>query len=412
MVSTGPQRRRRLLVGIVGGIGVVGLVVVGFATVGQAQTASGLAKSAWPMFRHDVRATGATTGCRTPEQVSENPINGPQTATLKWVFEGAEKEMKSNPVIGADGTIYVGSDDYHLYALNPDGTLKWKLKPERVEKIVASPAIAADGTLYVTFLTLCAVTPAGTVKWTTEVYQNTSCTGAAIGSDGTIYVGNSNMRMVAVNPDGSEKWRARSGVLQGSPVIGADGTVYAASYGGSLRAFSPADGTEKWQLYVTGSHCSSQGAAIGKDGTIYVGGRDHLDAINPDGTRKWACNLDNIVYGGPAIGPDGTIYALAGALCAVAPDGTLKWQYEAGYGSFKETSPAIGADGTVYVGSSGGSVFAVNPDGTLKWEYEVARGSKMYSPTIGPDGTLYIACQDDKLYAFQDEQPAAEAAGG
>ena len=24
-----------------------------------------------------------------------------------------------------DGTIYVGSQDYYLYALNPDGTKKW-----------------------------------------------------------------------------------------------------------------------------------------------------------------------------------------------------------------------------------------------------------------------------------------------
>ncbi len=406
MLFTGPHGRRRLLVGIVVGIGVLGLVAAGFAAVGQAQTASGVAKSAWPMFRHDVRGTGCTTGCQVALQEGEEvkpPVNGPQTATLKWVFEGAEKEMKSNPVIGVDGTIYVGSDDYHLYAINPDGTLKWKLKPERTSQVVASPAIAADGTLYATFLTLCGVTPAGTVKWTSDVYQHTGSTGAAIGSDGTIYVANSDMRMVAVNPDGSEKWRTKCGAPQGSPVIGADGTVYAASYGGSLRAFSPADGTEKWQVYVTGVNCYSRGAAIGKDGTIYVGGKDHLDAMNPDGTRKWACDLDNMVEGGPAIGPDGTIYALAVDLCAVAPDGTLKWRYDAAYDSFGETNPAIGADGTVYVGSSRGWVYAVNPDKTLKWEYEVADGYKMYSPTIGPDGTLYIGCHDGKLYAFQDE---------
>jgi len=36
------------------------------------------------------------------------------------------------------------------------------------------------------------------------------------------------------------------------------------------------------------------------------------------------------------------------------------------------------------------------------------RRPEMYSPTIGPDGTLYIGCQDDKLYAFQDEQSAED----
>jgi outer membrane protein assembly factor BamB len=29
-------------------------------------------------------------------------------------------------------------------------------------------------------------------------------------------------------------------------------------------------------------------------------------------------------------------------------------------------SPAIGADGTVYVGSSNGKIYAVNPDGSKK----------------------------------------------
>jgi outer membrane protein assembly factor BamB len=30
------------------------------------------------------------------------------------------------PAIGADGTIYVGSWDYNLYAVKPDGSEKWK----------------------------------------------------------------------------------------------------------------------------------------------------------------------------------------------------------------------------------------------------------------------------------------------
>ena len=32
----------------------------------------------------------------------------------------------SSPAIGSDGTIYIGSKDYNLYAINPDGSLKWK----------------------------------------------------------------------------------------------------------------------------------------------------------------------------------------------------------------------------------------------------------------------------------------------
>ena len=31
----------------------------------------------------------------------------------------------SVPSIGPDGTIYIGSYDHHVYALNPDGTERW-----------------------------------------------------------------------------------------------------------------------------------------------------------------------------------------------------------------------------------------------------------------------------------------------
>ncbi|MDD5688935.1 MAG: PQQ-binding-like beta-propeller repeat protein, partial [Caldisericia bacterium] len=70
--------------------------------------------------------------------------------TLKWKFETEGDGMHgiySSPAIGSDGTIYVGTDDDYLYALNPDGTLKWKFKANNA--ISSSPAISSDGTIYV-----------------------------------------------------------------------------------------------------------------------------------------------------------------------------------------------------------------------------------------------------------------------
>jgi outer membrane protein assembly factor BamB len=43
--------------------------------------------------------------------------------TLKWQFQTGGL-VYSSPAIGDDGTIFVGSEDYYLYAVNPDGTLK------------------------------------------------------------------------------------------------------------------------------------------------------------------------------------------------------------------------------------------------------------------------------------------------
>ncbi len=48
---------------------------------------------------------------------------------------------------------------------------------------------------------------------------------------------------------------------------------------------------------------------IGSDGTIYVASNDaKLYAINPDGTLNWTYTLGKVSYGSPAIGADGTIY--------------------------------------------------------------------------------------------------------
>jgi len=55
--------------------------------------------------------------------------------------------VESSPAVGADGTIYVGSRDYNLYALNPDGTQKWKFATNG--EVWSSPAVGADGTMYV-----------------------------------------------------------------------------------------------------------------------------------------------------------------------------------------------------------------------------------------------------------------------
>jgi outer membrane protein assembly factor BamB len=43
----------------------------------------------------------------------------------KWRLTTEQLTVFSSPAIGADGTIYVGSHDYNLYAINPDGSQKW-----------------------------------------------------------------------------------------------------------------------------------------------------------------------------------------------------------------------------------------------------------------------------------------------
>jgi hypothetical protein len=77
----------------------------------------------------------------------------------------------------------------------------------------------------------------------------------------------------------------------------------------------------------------------------------------------------------------------------------VRWSYTTG--RRVSSSPAIGADGTVYVGSYDDKLYALGPDGSLKWSYTTGDWVES-SPAIGADGTLYVGSHDGKLYAFQD----------
>lgn len=55
--------------------------------------------------------------------------------------------MESSPAIDGDGTVYIGSSDGKLYAINADGALKWSFQTK--DAIESSPAIGPDGTVYI-----------------------------------------------------------------------------------------------------------------------------------------------------------------------------------------------------------------------------------------------------------------------
>lgn len=119
----------------------------------------------------------------------------------------------------------------------------------------------------------------------------------------------------------------------------------------------------------------------------------------------WRFNLGaSQVISSPAVAADGTIYvgsmASTNKLFAVNPDGTQKWAFSTEWSV--RSSPAIGPDGTVYVGCDDNSVYAVNPDGSLKWSF-VTDNDVLSSPTIGPDGTIYVGSFDRNLYALNPD---------
>ena len=65
--------------------------------------------------------------------------------------------------------------------------------------------------------------------------------------------------------------------------------------------------------------------------------------------------------------------------------------------------PAIGSDGTIYVGSLDEKLYAINgKTGVKLWEFETGDAVES-SPAIAADGTVYVGSEDYKLFAIKTD---------
>lgn len=137
-------------------------------------------------------------------------------------------------------------------------------------------------------------------------------------------------KVYAVNPDGTIKWtHATGGVVNAMPAIASDGTIIVGAEDDKLYAIRP-DGRLRWQVDASvgaafnGSQSTGgASAAIDATGAVYVaGGPGKFSAFAADGTRLWELangGCPTCRFGSAAIGSDGTIYAPADKLYALAP---------------------------------------------------------------------------------------------
>ncbi len=372
-------------------------------------TSAGTMDSAWPMFCHDVRHTSRSpydTSGNTLYEKWKIELNGYASGssaviaedgtiyigvcgpgldgtlhainpdgTEKWEFiikhidAGDVWYIDSPPAIAEDGTIYIGSHNDHLYAINPDGTEKWNVSLDA--SVHSSPAIAKDGTIYIA---------------TAQAYPV---------FDGTFY---------AITPDGDIKWKFDPGYAIGaSAAIGDDGIIYVPSHNGILYAIYPDTGEIKWSNIISTSNRPScySSPAIDDNGIIYIGTISDLYAIRPDGSVKWKYSNMISFIGGPSIGSDGTIYVSGDEqLWAFNPeDGTKKWSLWMGEDA---VSPAITNNGRIYTTNGQGGIVSsnfvclVSHTGERIYNLRLTgrntsdKSHLLSSPAIGSDGTIYI----------------------
>ena len=386
--------------------------------------------------------SGVEKGLYKPdtELDGQSEFTGPTQANVSWVTDIGR--WGTEAVYGDDGTVYLGkltsrsSKVGHVFAVNPDGSERWSLN------ITSDPN------------SLCNPVPVYISEDYEEVCKplESNVVSMSRAKDGTIYVGltlhdtgdltrprdfSQSRFVVAINPDGTEKWRLDVGPNDVKSRITVDdqGILYfvagKANGPNIVSAVDPKEGQVIWNKEFRVK--TMNGPSMGKNGILYFGG-DKVRAVDSAfGTLIWEYDTKTVAAFpfGPAIGPDGTIYVTSTSdfnLHAINPSGSLNWKINIG---FAELIPAIGPDGAIYVhvwedllDITDGSpkikpgLHAIDPDGTIRWskdgffqltENELQDedillvgqkfGGSDSSIIIDKNGILYFGTDQGRIYA-------------
>jgi outer membrane protein assembly factor BamB len=334
---------------------------------------------------------------RTEGQAETFPL-----LTNRWVVRTGVITA-SSPAVAKDGTIYVGTFEHQLWAVNANGTRKWIFKAG--SEIWSSPAVADDGTVVFGCRdrNLYALSSDGRQKWAfkTGAWVDSS---PAIGDGGTVYFGSWDKNFYALNTNGNRLWTfSTGGPIVSSAAIGVDGTIYFGSHDRKLYALAP-NGQKKWEFATGGSILSSP--ALNTNICLYFTSVDgSFYALSFDGQLLWKLKTGGISDSSPVIGLDGRVYVgVNQAMWAISEDGKhTPWSWGAG---LVEATPVALADRSVCFNSYYGPPTAVGQDNKIKWTSEVEFHGHA-SVGIGPDGTLYVNCHQAGLYALEGAAPLA-----
>jgi len=170
-----------------------------------------------------------------------------KNGSILWELE-TSGVPSTEPAIAESGRVYLCDSSGYLYALNTNestATVAWTLKLG--DSIKSSPIIGPDGTVYVGIVgvlapsALCAVEPWGEIRWKLEMPDWVRST-AVIGSSGNVYVGCDDDRVYAVSPDGTVLWSVETdGNVMAPLTLSNDGLLHLGTYSGTLYTIKTED---------------------------------------------------------------------------------------------------------------------------------------------------------------------------
>lgn len=242
----------------------------------------------------------------------------------QWIFNAAGA---LRPPTIRDDTLFVGSRDNHLYAINTNtGDLRWQFE--------------ADQTVYA---------PAVTNK--------------------AVYAGSYDNSLVSVEKEsGVLQWKTEVDSTVFAPVVDG-GHIYTGSYGGQLYRFELTTGNIGWSFRGDGPMSVKTSPAVA-DGVVCAGSDDERLYVvtKSEGRQKWSLDMG---------GPVRALAQLNGLVCAGTTTGNIQ-AFDTNSGAtawlqqFEESIRTLRfRDESTVVGAAGNSVFMLDAaDGSLRWEYD------------------------------------------
>ncbi|KLA22214.1 PQQ-binding-like beta-propeller repeat protein [Bacillus cereus] len=350
--------------------------------------------------------------------LSPHSITQAQTTNTQGdQFEQGKYDLQAEFPFGSNwnrNSPYAGTEtnkikwEYKLYSKDVTEIPKGAHSPS----FAVQPAIGHDGTIYITnriwgnppssSIKLHALNPDGSVKWKKEIMGG-GFSAPVIAEDGTIYVTADNL--TAFNPDGSIKWQEKT-PYNTTPVLDRDGTIYVRGKG--IDAYNP-DGSKKWSSNTIreGEGFVSNPLLISKDGIIYTLVSDfdnkYLYAHDKNGKELWQKYVPGTLNGkGFTLGINNEILVnTQDKLYVFDKNGNIVHQWKEKTGEELISAPTVSStDGTIYVGGVN-YIYAYNPDYTLKWKYPT-KGFVIEAPVIDKNGVIY-GKTNRELYALNPD---------
>lgn len=240
------------------------------------------------------------------------------------------------------------------------------------------------------------------------IYASTGWHGLTANTDTAFLSAGTQVYAVDMNT-GSEKWRypAKANnkiTFYANPVLTSDGQLLVPSYDHKLYSLNSATGSENW--IFTGSKNRLIGSPLVMDQMIYQPSTDeNLYAIDLTGKQVWVQQTGGPLWGQPAAGSDcGCIYVPSmdhQVYSFDATTGELRWK-TSDLGAAVVGTPAVGSNGTVYIGTFGKEVMALNDtDGSIKWRFTTQ--DWVWSGPALENDVLYFGDLSGYLYALNAE---------